>query len=196
MSKGDSQTMALILKQYKFKNGDVNFPVIFSTVPTCERLPALFKKDMFQATALVVGALTMCFKKMRLKKVDGELINDIAEDILDSSDEDNLSLEDLVLFLGLMMRGKYGDIEEISVVKFMRLFDKYRDERHIAMETIRINEHLQYKGIGDTIRSNQVDPLAEHFSNFGARIVEMKEALSEKKEKETMVKADKFFEGK
>lgn len=196
MKKGDNRTMGLILKQYKFKNGDINFPAIFSSVPSSERLPALFKNDMFQATALVVGALTMAFKRMRLKKVDGELINDIAEDVLDSSDEDNLSMEDLVLFLGNMIRGKYGDIEDISVTKFMRLFDKYRNERTAAMEEIRVNEHLQFKGMGDATKSNQPNPLAEHFANIGARIVEMKDALSEKKQTDTMQKADKFFEGK
>lgn len=196
MQKGDSQTMGLILKQYKHKNGDINFPAIFSSVPSSERLPALFKNDMFQATALVVGALTMCFKRMRLKKVDGELINDIAEEVLDSSEEDNLSLEDLVLFLGNMIRGKYGDVEDISVTKFMRLFDKYRNERTDAMEQIRVNEHLQFKGLGDATRSVQSDPMAEHMANLGARIVEMKEALSEKKQTETMKKAEQFFKDK
>lgn len=196
MQKGDNQTMALILKQYKFKNGEVNFPAIFATVPTSERLPALFKKDMFQATALVVGALTMAFKKMRLKKVDGELINDIAEDVLDSSDEDNLALEDLVLFLGNLIRGKYGDVDDITVTKFMRLFDKYRNERTDAIQELRLNEHLQFKGMGDCTRSNAENPIAESFANLGARIVEMKEALQDKREKETMVKAEQFFKDK
>lgn len=196
MQKGDNRQMALILKQYKFKNGDINFPAIFSGVPTKDRLPALYEKDFFQATALVVGALTMAFKKMRLKKMDGELINDIAEDILNTCDEDNLSMEDLVLFLGNMIRGKYGNIEEISVSKFMKLFDEFRDERHHSMMNYRENEHLQFKGLGDASRSTKSDPLAEHFSSIGERIRELKDGLSEKKERETMIKADKFFEGK
>lgn len=178
MQKGDSRTIGLILKQYKFKNGDINFPAIFS-VPIEERLPALFKKDMFQATALVVGALTMAFKRMKLKKVDGELINDIAEEILDSCDEDNLSIEDLVLFLQSMVKGKYGEITEISITKFMMLFEKHRQERYEAIRQLRENQHYQFKGMGHAERTRVIDPLESHFAELGNRMSELKETVKQ-----------------
>lgn len=195
MQAGDNRQMALILKQYKHKTGEINYPAVF-TVPSIERLPALYEKDFMQATALVVGAITMAFEKMRFKNMDGKLLNDIAEEVLDTSGEDNLSLEDLVLFLQGMVRGKYGVMENMSVSKFMKLFDEYRLERTNAICEFRLNEHLQFKGMGDSTRMNQPDPLAEHFSNMGARIAEMKNALSEKKQIETIKKADQYFANK
>ena len=193
MQKGDSRTMALILKQYKHKSGEVNYPAVF-TVPSSERLPALYERDFMHATALVVGAITMAFEKMRFKNMDGGLLNDIAEEVLDSSGEDNLSLEDLVLFLQGMVRGKYGVIDSMSVSKFMKLFDDYREERTEAIRNFRMNEHLQYKGMGDSNRSNNSDPLAEHFSRMAGTIAELKQSLrQEKAEAQTAKLAEKAF---
>lgn len=192
MEKGDNRTMALILKQYKFKSGEINYPAIF-TVPASERLPALYEKDFMQATALVVGALTMAFEKMRFKNMDGRLINDIAEEVLNTCDEDNLSLEDLVLFLQNMTKGKYGHIESMSIAKFMSLFEKYRDDRHSAILEYRENEHLQFKGLGDANRSSKGDPLSEHFSRLGDTISGLKNSLKEtKKENHVLKQMDKL----
>lgn len=187
MEAGDSRTMAIILKQYKHKSGEINFPAVF-TVPSSERLPALYQKDFMQATALVVAALTMAFERMSLKKMTGELINNIAEEIINSCDEDNLSLEDLILFLQGMVRGKYGEISEISVAKFMNLFDKYRGERTLAIEDYRYNQHLHHKGLGDSNRSAKEDPLSEHFSKLGNSLTILKEQLKETKQENKKLK--------
>lgn len=177
MQKGDTRQMAVILKQYKLKNGEINYPAVF-TVPSIERLPALYRNDFMQATALIVAALVMAFERMNFKrKMDGTTVNNIAEEILDTCEEDNLSLEDLVLFLQNMVRGKYGNIEELSISRFMNLFDKYRDERHSAIMQLRENEHLQHKSLGDSERSVKSDPLADHFSSIGERMSELKEAV-------------------
>jgi hypothetical protein len=176
--------VATILKQYKLPNGDVNFPAIFSTVPTEERLPALYKKDFMKATALVVAALALAFERLRFKKMDGKLVNDIAEEVLDSADIDNLSLEDLLLFLQMMVQGKYGNIDEMSIPRFMNLFDKFRDDRHNSIVEIRMNEHLQYKGLGSSERSNQEDALSSHFANFAGTMASLRESLKELKNKE------------
>lgn len=192
METGNNREMALILKQYKLKNGEIDYPAVFN-IPSTERLPVMYAKDFMKATALVVGALTMAFEKMRMKKMDGTTVNNIAEEILDSSDQDNLSLEDLVLFLQYMVRGKYGNIEDISVSKFMNLFDKYRDERHIAIIQMRENEHLHHKSLGDGNRTSQADPLSEHFSSMANTISSLREGLREtKKENQKLKDIDKF----
>src|SRR5258708_2996733 len=113
MEAGNNRQIATILKQYKTQGGDINYPAVMS-VPLEERLPALFKNDFMKGTALVVGALAMAFEKLSFKSKKNEvgvLVNNIAEEILNSCDEDNLSLEDLVLFLQNLVRGKYGVIE-------------------------------------------------------------------------------------
>jgi len=193
METGDTKAMALILKQYKDKSGVVNYPAVLS-IPLEERLPAIYQKDFMRATALVVGALTMAFEKMRFKGVDGRMINDIAEEILNTCDEDNLSLEDLVLFLQNMTRGRYGTFESLSLSKFMSHFDKYRDDRHYALLEYRENEHLQYKGIGDATRSVKDDPLADRMGKLGSSLHELRMQFSEQKKENQVIKmANKFY---
>jgi len=194
MEAGNNRQMALILKQYKLPDGQINFPVVFK-VPVEERLPALYKNDFMRATALVVGALTVAFERMSFKKkMTGVVINNIAEEIINSCDEDNLAMEDLLLFLGNMVRGKYGNIDELSVARFMNLFDKYRDDRHMAIVEYRENEHLQYKGIGDNTRSVKTDPLADHFGKLGSSLHELRMQLSEHKKEANVIKmANKYY---
>lgn len=193
MEAGNNRQMALILKQYKLPDGAINFPAVLG-VPISERLPALYKTDFLYTTGLVVAALTLAFERMSFKKkMTGVIINNIAEEILFSADEDNLSMEDLLLFLQNMVRGKYGNIEELSISRFMNLFDKYRDLRHSELLLFRENQHLQFKGMGTAERVAKSDPMSEHLSNISGRISEMKDALQDKKESETMKKADKYY---
>ena len=193
MEAGNNREMALILKQYKDKSGAINFPAVLS-VPSSERLPAMYERDFMKATALVVGALTMAFEKMRFKNMDGRLINDIAEEILNSADEDNIGLEDLVLFLQNMTRGKYGTFESMSLSKFMSHFDKYRDDRHYALLEYRENQHLQFKGIGDATKSVKTDPLADRMSKLGSSLHELRMQLSEQKKESNVIKmANKYY---
>lgn len=200
METGNKKEMALILKQYKLPTGEVNYPMVMS-VPLSERLPALFQKDFLKATALVGMAIATAFDRMRFKKKpDGKFINDLAEEIIDTADEDNLALEDLVLFLQGMVRGKYGNVEDISISRFMNLFEQYRQERHEAILSYRDNEHIQYKGLGDATRSYKTDALSEHFANFANSMStireNMKELRTQHKENEVVKKAEKFFSDK
>jgi hypothetical protein len=196
MVAGNKRELATTLKQYREKSGVVNFPAVMS-VPLSERLPAMYQRNFMEATALVGLGLASAFERMLFKKKpDGDLVNDIAEEILNTSDQDNIALEDLMLFLQGLVRGDYGEITELSIARFMKLFNSYRDERHNALILFRENQHLQFKGMGNSERSAKSNPLAEHFSGISARISEMKDAMSEKKQSETMKKADKYFDGK
>lgn len=196
MVAGNKRELATTLKQYRERNGEINFPMVLS-VPSTERLPAMYQRNFMEATALVGMGLASAFDRMVFKKKpSGEMVNEIAEEILTTCDQDNLSLEDLMLFLQGLVRGKYGEIAELSISRFMKLFDGYRDERHFKLMEYRENQHLQYKALGDANRSNQVDPLADHMSGLSSRISELKDALSERKQSDTMKKADKYFDGK
>jgi hypothetical protein len=187
--------MALILKQYKNTDGSLNFPALFN-IPSGERIPAIASKDFRKAVALISGAITMAFKSLQLKKGLNEIqILDIAEAIVDTSVEDNLGIEDLVLFLQGLVRGKYGtSFENINTPKFLELFEEYRQERHHQIIEIRENSHLQFKGMGDANRSQQPDQLSEHFSRLGDVLNTMKTNLRElKHENDVLRKADNYY---
>lgn len=194
MEEGDKQTANLILRRYKLQNGAVNYPMIFN-INSGERIPQLAKQDFRRINMLIIGALTVAFEAMNLKRGMNEMqILDLAEAIIDTSSEDNLSLEDIMLFLQNMVRGKYEmSYESLDIPKFMKLFEIYRQERHSAMLEIRENQHLQFKGLGSAERSAKEDSLSEHFANFGGTLNTLRQNMMEmKKENQKLKDIDKF----
>lgn len=177
METGNKMEVANILKQYKLPQGNVNFPAVMS-VSLADRLPAMYEKDYMRTTALVGMAIASAFDRMKFKKeLPNELVNDIADEVIDTAGEDNLSMEDLLLFLQGLVRGKYGNVEEISISRFMNLFEDYRQQRHQELLRFRENEHLQYKSLGNPERSSKVDSLSDHFMKLGDTLSQLMENL-------------------
>lgn len=179
----DRREVNLILRQYKTETGEANYPVLFS-VPTSERIVEMAKRDIKRTTALLVGALTMAFESMNVKRgMNAIQILDLADYLIDSAAEDNLSFEDLVLFLQRMVTGKYElSYESMDIPKFMKTFEIYRQERHNAILELRENQHLQFRGLGYTERSTKEDALSEHFARFGETLGTLRENIRELKQ--------------
>jgi hypothetical protein len=150
LEAGNKQEMNQILRQYKVQGGAPNFPALFN-IPRSERIAALAEREPVKTNAIVSGALTMAFENINLKRgFKEEQVLELADAIIDSAGEDNLSLEDLVLFLQYLVRGKYEmSYESLDVPKFMRMFNKYRDERWAEGVRIRDEKHDEYKSLGD-----------------------------------------------
>lgn len=179
-----------ILKSYKYDNGVVKFENVLA-IPRGERIPALAKKDFMRINMLIIGALTMAFKSLNLKNGLNEFqILDLSEAIIDTSNEDNLSFEDLMLFLQKLVRGGYKLGETLNVAKFLEIFEIYREERWQELNRIRNEIHTQHKVNGDTGKSMQRDELSEHMANFGMRINEMKNQIQNLKEQNNSLKMD------
>ncbi len=121
-----------IISLYKTPNGAPNYPVLLELQ---ERLPTMIARDYKKTCAVIVVALTKAFEAMNLSRpMNGDQILELAETIMDSSAEDYLALEDVVLFLQGLVRGKYGALyESMDIPKFMEKFEIYRQERHEAM---------------------------------------------------------------
>lgn len=197
MEAGNKKQIALILRQYKSPGGGINFPAVFN-IHSQERIPILAAQNFERITMIVIAAITMAMESMNLKRgLNALQILDLSENMIDSSHDDNLSLADILLFLQKVVNGEYEmSYESIDIPKFMRMFKEYREERTDAILEYRENQHVHHKALGDSSRTAKDDPLSEHFGQLGLRISEMKAALSERKQTETMQKADKFFEGK
>lgn len=178
------------------QNGAINYPVILS-VPSSERLPVLAKADFTRLNMIIIAALTMAFEAMNMKRGMNEFqILNLAEEIIDTASEDNLSIEDLMLFLQNIVRGKYKlSYESFDIPKFMELFEIYRQERHSAFLRLREDEHLQHKGMGDAERDVKSNPLAEHFGKLGNSLHELKMQLNEKRKESSVIKQAKDFYG-
>lgn len=192
MEVGNKAEVNLILRQFKHDNGSVNFPSVL-TIPRTERIPTLAKQDFTRINLLIIGALTVCIEGLGLKRSLNEIeILDLSETIIDSANEDNLSFEDLMLFLQGLSRGRYKITNEsLTVPKFMDLFEIYRQERWEGLLNHRDELEAQYKCFGDTGKSTQRDVLSEHFANMGERMSQMKERISDLKQENTSLKMDK-----
>lgn len=139
-------------------------------------------KNDYQGTLdLVVAGVALAMESMNLKRpMTAEQINDLAEEIVDTANEDNLGLEDLMLFMQGLTRGKYGELyESMDIPKFMEKFELYRQDRHTERLRIRENEHLQYKSMGPTERTNEPDPLSEHFSKFASTLSTLRQNVKD-----------------
>lgn len=178
MEAGNNREVTLILKQYKDDKGLIKYPAVFS-IPSEDRLPALVGKDFMKATALVMAALTMAFEKMSMKrKVDGVLINNIADEIIDTCGEDNVAMEDLMLFLQGLVRGKYGNHDDMTVSKFMNLFDLYLEERWQAIVEFREQQYSQLDSLGDPtdrIKGNTL--LDQQLSDYSKKLQEKNDEI-------------------
>ncbi len=148
MIAGNKQDINLILRGYKNQNGSVCFPALFE-IKMDDRLPALFKNEPAKIVSILAVGLTLSFESMNLPRaMNGSQVTDLAEAILDSSHEDNLALEDVMLFLQKLTRGEYGKLyESMDIPKFMEKFEVYREERFQAIKQFRYDQNVQHKAL-------------------------------------------------
>lgn len=159
----------------KFKtNGFVDFKEVLCIY---ERLPKRYEVEPELTVTCLTAALFMAFESMNLSRPMNEAqIIELVDTIIDSSGEDNLALEDVVLFLQGLTRGKYGALyESMDIPKFMEKFEIYRQERHQALQNHRYEQHCNFKALGSEIgRSCENDiekdlhraALSEHLKNL------------------------------
>lgn len=191
MEQGNKAGVNVILREFKTDYGNINFPAVLS-IPIMERLPEMAKKDFTKTIALITVALTNTFEGMNLKMGMNEIqILDLAEAIIDSSNEDYLAFEDLMLFLQKLIRGEYGsNYNSMDIPKFMISFEVYREQRWQELNKIRNEAHIQNKTTGDTGRVAQPDQLSEHFASMGDRLSSMKNTIGKLKEENKNLKMD------
>lgn len=194
LAKGDRQSVNVALRDFKTPQGVIVFEKVL-LIPREQRIPELAKNDFNGILAMITAALTLAFEGLNLKRAmtAGQIV-DLAEMIIESSHEDNLAMEDLMLFLQKFVRGEYGAMyESMDIPKFMLCFETYREERWQELNNIRNNLASQHKVQGDTGRTNAPDALSEHFSNFANRISQMSSDLKEtRKENQKLKDIDKF----
>lgn len=182
---GDKVAITNSLRAFKGEQGALNYPAIFS-IPTDQRLAKMAENDFAGTLSLVTVGVTLALEQLNLKfPMNALQILDLSESILDTSGEDNLSLEDLMLFLQQLTRGKYSPLyESMDVPKFMEKFELYREERHRAMVQLRENKHLEFKALGDPTRSIKPETaFEEHLSQFTTKLSHMKDELKAVKNK-------------
>ena len=145
---GNRREVNNAIQQYKLPSGETNFSAILS-IPTSERIPAMAAQDSMSTDIILTAGLTMAFESMNLSRPMNEAqVMDLSLTIIDTAAEDNLALEDLMIFLQKLVRGHYGsNYESMDIPKFMSKFEEYRQERHQSMIRIREEQHAQHKAL-------------------------------------------------
>lgn len=161
----------MAIKEYKLPSGHANFPALF-TIPTGQRLPALAKQDAKRAFMIVCAGVTMAMESLNLSRpMNSNQIMDLTDAILETAEEDNLALEDLLLFLQKLTRGEYGSMyESMDIPKFMLFFEKYREDRFQAIRAMREEQSANHRPDYSETRVSQQISLDERLKHTAAAI--------------------------
>lgn len=130
----------LVVQQYQNDN-EVRFDLLLS-IPVSDRIPALAKefgiKRMYQLVALIVKAFMVSQPIPTTKKLNETQINVCACDLILVAEEDQLGLEDLIVFFERANAGFYGAIKNMQHHQvIMNLLENYRQERFDAYQEIK-----------------------------------------------------------
>lgn len=86
--------------------------------------------------------------------MNDDQVVDLAEAIIDSSHEDRLAIEDVLLFLRDMLTGKCGKIyDRMDMPTFFEMFEVYRSMRFQVKERFKEEREAQFKVVGYSNRS-------------------------------------------
>lgn len=134
----------------------VKFDKILS-IPQTERIQGLVAQP--EGYMRVAAAITASLKSamdsinVRVGLTEDQIIT-LATEIIEESKEDNLALEDVLLFLKDLVTGKAGKIyDRMDIPTFFELFETYRQTRHEALRDIRYEQSANYKALGPTERA-------------------------------------------
>jgi hypothetical protein len=147
---GDKTAISLYLSRFKERN-IIQFNKVFE-ISLADRLPEMASTEQgrYEVLIALTASLKSLFSNINLRVgLNEDQMIEIAEQIIDQSHEDNLALEDVLLFFQKFLVGEYGKIyDRMDIPTFFEFFEKYRQQRHEAILAIREEQHSQYKVMG------------------------------------------------
>lgn len=154
MQNGNKMAISAHLSRFK-ERGIIAFDKILS-IQSSERIPALVKNPdgRYEVLIALTATLKSAFNNINLRMgLNEDQIIELSDSIIDQSFEDNLSLEDVLLFLQKLLMGEAGKIyDRMDIPTFFEMFEKYRQERYEALLNIREEQQAQYKSFGPSER--------------------------------------------
>lgn len=186
----DRMGINMELRKYKDVSGHPDFRSLL-VIPLERRINVLAEKDMRGTVTTIAVALTLATEAMNLKRpMNGLQIVDLAESIVDSSLEDKIAIEDVMMFLQELTRGKYGELyESFDSIKFMHLFNQYRDKRWEEGIRIRDEKVDYHKSLGDADTFNRTFRKPE--TVFGQHLSEYNQKLQAKNDEIKALKEER-----
>jgi hypothetical protein len=159
LERGDKLEMNVALRVYKMPNGAVNYNQVLR-VPSTDRIHGLISSGGYERVhRMLSGAVQVAMESLNINKtLSANQIIDLVDALIDSSREDNLAVEDIVLFLQKLVRGEAGKLfNSIDIPRFMEYFEDYRQQRHSEYLRAKEEIHAQHKATGTLGRSTSIE---------------------------------------
>ena len=155
--KGSKGDVFNELCRYKDKGEPLPVKVI-ENVPVSERLPALAKMYGNDKIAGILSlSITRSLNNFNLRvAMTPEQIADLSYALIDEAEQDQLAIQDILLFLEGMVKNKYGKVyDRMDMPTFFDMLEKYREQRHLDFMNGKEEAHAQFKAMGDSNRTSQ-----------------------------------------
>ena len=140
--------------RYK-ERGEPNHLAVMQNIPKDQRLPQIAKMYGTDKIATVLGKqITKTLLNFNLRVgMNSEQIYDLSLALIETAEEDNLAVEDIMLFLDGLPKFKYGKVyDRMDMPTFFEMLEVYREQRHQAFINAREEQHAQFKSMGDSNR--------------------------------------------
>jgi hypothetical protein len=146
---------SLAVKQFSVAEG-ANFEALLS-IPLSERIPALISeyglKKMHRLIKTILMEFCYSIALPKSKKLTETKTSVVACDLILVADEDQMSMEDLIVFFELAKNGKYGKFKSLLThYSIMEKLEQFRQERYETFVRIKEKKEAEVRLLGPTER--------------------------------------------
>jgi len=160
---------SLTFQQYA-KDDQANFEALLS-IPLTERIPGLTNeyglKRMHHLVKTILNEFCIAIALPKSKKLTETKTSVVACDLILAAEEDQLSMEDLIVFFELAKNGKYGKFRSLLThYSIMKKLEQYRQQRYEAYIKIKDQRQTEVRLLGPSERiSPQPTPIKQLFED-------------------------------
>jgi hypothetical protein len=146
---------SLTLNQYELE-GEPNYKGLLS-IPLDERIPGLMQeyglKRMHKLVKTILQEFCYSIALPKSKKLTDTKISVVACDLILSAHEDQLSMEDLIVFFERAKQGKYGKFKSLLThYAIMEKLEVFRQQRYEAYQHMKAEREAELKLLGGADR--------------------------------------------
>lgn len=148
----------LVLQNYQ-QEGAVKYDALLS-IPMSERIPGLIeaygKKTAHRLLVMMLKEFNNKLPLPRAKKLTDTKLSMTACELMLESYEDQLSLEDIILFLQRAKAGHYGPIKSLVLPSlFFHKLELYRQARHEVFKKLKAAQEATFKKMDAQSRTGE-----------------------------------------
>jgi hypothetical protein len=175
------EVMANMTMQQYTRDGEIDFASLLS-IPLTERIPALMReyglKRMQRLIKMVLQEFCFHVPLTKSKKLTETRVAVVSCDLILAAEEDQLGLEDLIVFFEMALKKKFGKFRSVLThYEIMEKLEQYRQQRFEALVQLKQQKAESYKAMGPVNRTSpEPKPIKDLFSDIGGNITPLENA--------------------